>query len=251
MIRLQDVHKELGGKPVLTGVSLTVERGETLVIVGSSGTGKSVTLQHMVGLLKPDRGDVEIDGESIVEARGRRLEAIRSRFGVLFQSGALINWMNIFDNVALPLTEKTTLSESEIADAVHRTLGLVGLRDADKKMPAEMSGGMKKRAALARAIIHSPAIVLYDEPTSGLDPVMARTIDGLIRDLQDRFEVTSVVVTHDLNSAFTVGDRVAMLHEGTIVECAPPEAFRRSGQPYVREFITAQFSADRPGGHER
>ncbi len=241
MIELRDVHKSLGGREVLRGVSLEVQRGETVVIVGPSGTGKSVTLQHMVGLLTPDRGEVLVEGLNVHAATGRALEKIRDRFGVLFQSGALINWMTVYDNVALPLYEKTDLGDAEIEQRVSEALALVGLEDAGPKMPAELSGGMRKRAGLARAIIHNPSIVLYDEPTSGLDPVMSRKIDALILDLRARLGVTSVVVTHDLRSAFTVGDRVAMLSGGRIVEIADPESFRRSNNPVIREFVDAQF----------
>ncbi len=241
MIELRDVHKSLGGREVLRGVSLEVQRGETVVIVGPSGTGKSVTLQHMVGLLTPDRGEVLVEGLNVHAATGRALEKIRDRFGVLFQSGALINWMTVYDNVALPLYEKTNLGDAEIEQRVSEALALVGLEDAGPKMPAELSGGMRKRAGLARAIIHNPSIVLYDEPTSGLDPVMSRKIDALILDLRARLGVTSVVVTHDLRSAFTVGDRVAMLSGGRIVEIADPESFRRSNNPVIREFVDAQF----------
>ena len=241
MIELRDVHKSLGGREVLRGVSLEVQRGETVVIVGPSGTGKSVTLQHMVGLLTPDRGEVLVEGLNVHAATGRALEKIRDRFGVLFQSGALINWMTVYDNVALPLYEKTNLGDAEIEQRVSEALALVGLEDAGPKMPAELAGGMRKRAGLARAIIHNPSIVLYDEPTSGLDPVMSRKIDALILDLRARLGVTSVVVTHDLRSAFTVGDRVAMLSGGRIVEIADPESFRRSNNPVIREFVDAQF----------
>jgi len=240
MIRLVDIHKSLGGRPVLRGVDLHVQRGETLVIVGASGTGKSVTLQHMVALLTPDRGQVLVEGERVDTVRGQALERIREKFGVLFQSGALINWMNVFDNVALPLYEKTDLDDAAVAEKVHSALALVGLEGVDEKMPAELSGGMRKRAGLARAIIRDPSIVLYDEPTSGLDPVMSRRIDRLIRSLQQRLQVTSVVVTHDLHSAFEVGDRIAMLAEGRIVEEGTPEEFRRSRDPLVREFLEAQ-----------
>ncbi|NOY82681.1 MAG: ABC transporter ATP-binding protein [Kiritimatiellaeota bacterium] len=242
MIQLRNIYKSLGGRPVLRDVTLEVRRGESLVIVGSSGTGKSVTLQHMVGLLHPDAGDVLIEGECINRATGRAVERIREKFGVLFQSGALINWMNVFDNVALPLYEKTSLGDEEIAARVREALALVDLQGTEARMPAELSGGMRKRAGLARAIIMRPLIVLYDEPTSGLDPVMSRRIDRLIRDVQRRFNTTAVVVTHDLQSAFTVGDRIAMLAEGRIVEVGTPAEFRASTCPAVQEFISAQFS---------
>ncbi|MFA5206049.1 MAG: ATP-binding cassette domain-containing protein [Lentisphaeria bacterium] len=241
MLELRDINKALGGRPVLQGLTLTVERGQTLVILGASGAGKSVTLQHLAGLLRPDTGQVLVDGEDLAVARGSRREAVLDKMGMLFQSGALLNWMSVFDNVALPLYEKTRLGDAEIAAIVNRKLALVGLADAGRKKPAELSGGMRKRAGLARAIVRDPAIVLYDEPTSGLDPVMSRAIDGLIRDLQLQLKVTAVVVTHDLVSAFSVGDQVALLHEGRLVECAPPERFAASTHPVVRRFIDAQL----------
>lgn len=241
MLELSDIRKNLNGKDVLSGVSFRVPEGETLVVVGSSGAGKSVMLQHIAGLMAPDSGTVVIDGVDLCTARGRELEAVRNRFGMLFQSGALINWMSVYDNVALPLYEKTTLSDDEIRGIVEEKLRLVGLEGAGSKMPAEISGGMRKRAGLARAIVREPTLILYDEPTSGLDPVMSRTIDDLILDLQRSLGVTAVVVTHDLRSAFAVGNNVAMLHEGQIVELSPPEQFRNSDRPFVRKFVDAQF----------
>lgn len=241
MLELVNISKKLDGKDILRDVSLRVREGETLVIVGASGAGKSVTLQHIAGLMTPDDGDVRIDGVALGQARGRQLEQLRNKLGMLFQSGALINWMSVFDNVALPLIEKTDLSPEEIAETVTEKLRIVGLEDAGAKMPGEISGGMRKRAGLARAIVRNPAIVLYDEPTSGLDPVMSRTIDRLIVDLQRSLTITSVVVTHDLLSAFSVASSIAMLHEGRIAEWAPPEDFRRSRNPVVREFVEAQM----------
>lgn len=242
MLELRGIRKVLGGRAILNGVDLRVERGQTLVIVGPSGVGKSVTLQHMVGLMRPDSGQVLVDGEDLQEVDGAGKERIRNKFGMLFQSGALINWMTVFDNVALPLYEKTKLGDDEIDRVVEEKLALVGLSEHGHKYPAAISGGMKKRAGLARAIVRNPQIVLYDEPTSGLDPVLSRMIDRLIVDLQKRLGVTSVVVTHDLNSAFTVGDTVAMLDEGRIVELAPPAQFMKSTNPFVQAFIEAQFA---------
>ena len=241
MIELRNICKELHGKQILDNVSLHVERGETLVIVGSSGAGKSVTLKHMIGLLKPDSGEVLVEGEAVHEAHGTELERIRHKFGVLFQSGALINWMNVFENVALPLFEKTNLSEARVKEIVSEKLALVGLAGAETKMPAELSAGMKKRAGLARAIVRDPAIILYDEPTSGLDPVLSRSIDRLINDLKREINATGVVVTHDLHSAFQVGDKVAMLHEGKIAQFGTPAEFVQSKHPFVQDFIKAQF----------
>ncbi len=242
MLELRDVFKVLGGRPVLGGMSLRVERGQTLVIVGPSGVGKSVTLQHMVGLMRPDAGQVLVEGEDIQSTHGAGRERILNKFGMLFQSGALINWMTVFENVALPLYEKTPMGDAEIREAVNAKLALVGLEEHGHKYPAAISGGMKKRAGLARAIVRDPQIVLYDEPTSGLDPVLSRTIDRLILDLQKKLGVTSVVVTHDLSSAFMVGDMVAMLEAGRVVECLPPAEFVKSANPFVQEFIEAQFA---------
>ncbi len=241
MLELDNIHKELAGRPVLRGVSLHVERGATQVVVGSSGAGKSVTLQHIVGLLEPDRGEVRIQGRRVTSRHPRELEVLRQKCGMLFQSGALINWMTVFDNVALPLRERTRMSEDEIKDSVNRALGLVDLDNVQGKMPAELSGGMKKRAGLARAIIRNPEIILYDEPTSGLDPVLSRSIDDLILRLQRDLNATSVVVTHDLQSALSVGDRIAMLHEGKIVCNLAPEEFRKSDDPVVKAFVEAQL----------
>lgn len=249
MLEMRGVCKALAGRPVLRGVDLTVPAGRTLVIVGGSGTGKSVTLQHFAGLLQPDRGEVLIDGQNIAGAGQRKLEAMRSRFGVLFQSGALINWMSVFDNVALPLYEKTDLGDAEIAERVRQKLAMVELEGAEYKMPAELSGGMRKRAGLARAIVRDPSIMLYDEPNSGLDPIMSRSIDRLILDLQSRLSGTAIVVTHDLTSAFTVGDEIALLDNGRIVESAPPDVFVRSRHPLVRRFVEAQFGSERKGEH--
>lgn len=241
MIEFRDVHKELGGQPVLRGLSLRVAPGETYVIVGPSGTGKSVTLKHIVGLLRPDSGCVLVEGEDVHSARPARLKQIRGKFGFLFQSGALINWMTVFDNVALPLREHGNEDYATIRRKVSEQLAVVGLEGIEERMPAELSGGMRKRVGLARAIIRGPSIVLYDEPTSGLDPVMSRAIDRLIRELRQRLHVTSIVVTHDLRSAFEVGDKVAMLLNGRIVEQGTPDDFAASEQEAVREFIDSQF----------
>lgn len=243
MIELINVSRELGGRKVLQNVSLRVGEGETLVIVGSSGAGKSVTLKHITGLLTPDQGEVLIDGDSLHRAHGRAREIILEKLGVLFQSGALINWMNLYENIALPLFEKTELDENEITAIVREKLALVGLEGIEHSMPAELSGGMRKRAALARAIVREPAIILYDEPTSGLDPVLSRSIDELIIDLQRRLGVTAIVVTHDLISACSVGNRIAMLHEGRIIMDAPPAEFIAGDQPVVKKFVEAQFSS--------
>ncbi len=241
MIRLENVSKSFAGNVVLDHVDLDVNDGETLVIVGPSGAGKSVTLKHMVRLLMPDTGRVLVDDEVISHTDGRGLERIRSQFGMLFQGGALLQWLSVGENVALPLREKTSLSESQIIDRVREKLAMVGLEDDYDKWPAELSGGMRKRAGLARAIVENPRFILYDEPTSGLDPVSSRMIDSLIMRLRKELGVTSVVVTHDLHSALMIGDRIAMLYEGEIADNATPAEFIDSDHPSVKEFLAAQY----------
>lgn len=241
MIRLENVIKTLGTRRVLDGVNLEVRKGETMVIVGPSGTGKSVTLKHMVRLLTPDEGRVMVGEDVVSEASGERLEKIRSRFGVLFQGGALLEWLSVGENVALPLREKTRMVEAEIEQKVIEKLKMVGLEADVDKFPSEISGGMRKRVGLARAIVLNPEIILYDEPTSGLDPVSSRTIDKLIDALRQELGVTSVVVTHDLHSALSIGTRIAMLMDGHIVELAEPSAFVNSDQEEVRLFLESQF----------
>jgi len=250
MIVFDHVIKSLGGRPVLNDLSFEIRKGETFFIVGPSGVGKSVTLKHMVRLLTPDAGDIRVAGESVVMADEPGLERARERFGYLFQAGALLAWLNVADNVALPLVEKTTMEADAIRDKVQKTLAMVGLEKDGAKYPSEISGGMRKRAGLARAIIRDPEIVLYDEPTSGLDPVSSRTIDELIDHLRVTLEVTSVVVTHDLHSALSIGSRIAMLIGGRLVELAEPKAFVESQQEDVRAFLESQYITKR-GAWER
>lgn len=241
MILFDHVTKRLSGRTILDGLDFEVEQGETFVIVGPSGVGKSVTLKHMVRLLRPDEGEVFVDGDGVSEAAGPDLERLRERFGYLFQGGALLAWMTLEENVGLPLREKTDMGESEIADRVIEVLERVGLKDDRGKHPSEISGGMRKRAGLARAIVRKPRIVLYDEPTSGLDPVSARSIDELIDKMRADLGVTSVVVTHDLQSALSIGTRIGMLHNGKMVELAAPSDFIRSDHEQVRRFLDSQF----------
>jgi phospholipid/cholesterol/gamma-HCH transport system ATP-binding protein len=240
-IRFEGVTKRLGGRPVLDDVTFDVPRGETFVIVGSSGSGKSVTLKHMSRLLSPDEGRVWVGDRCISEARGRELAGLRDKFGVLFQGAALLQWLTVGDNVALPLREKTRLSPAEIDKEVRERLRLLNLEDAFDKYPADLSGGMQKRVALARAIILNPEIVLYDEPTSGLDPVTSRLIDGLIDDLRKKLGLTSVVVTHDLHSALAIASRIAVIHHGRILEVVTPQEFIQSQNEIVRGFLDAQY----------
>ena len=228
VIEFENVTKSFGDKKVLDGLSFSVEKGEIFVILGASGTGKSVTLKHIVGLLEPDRGEVRTSAE---------------RIGYLFQSGALLAWMTVAENVALPLRETTRMKEREIEAKVADALGAVGLLDAADKYPSEISGGMQKRAGLARAIVRETDVVLYDEPTSGLDPVTSAHITKLIGDVNRTRSVTSVVVTHDLASALTIASRIMLLKDGKAVACATPDAFVASSDPSVAEFVAATKGA--------
>jgi len=241
MIRFKNVTKVLGHKTVLNDISFEIAEGETFVIVGLSGAGKSVTLKHMIRLMFPDSGSILIDGEEIVDMRRTALRQLREKFGVLFQGAALLQWMSVRDNVALPLREHTGLPEEEILSQVDEKLALLNLDDAGDKFPADISGGMQKRVGLARAIIMNPKIVLYDEPTSGLDPVTSRRIDELIVNMRKKLGITSVVVTHDLHSALAIGSRIMMLHDGRIVENAAPEDFIRSKDATVQSFLESQY----------
>ncbi|MBP5509462.1 MAG: ABC transporter ATP-binding protein [Kiritimatiellae bacterium] len=240
MIRFEHVTKTFGDQNVLDDLSFELHKGEIFHIVGPSGAGKSVTLKHMVRLLSPTSGSVWLGDREINAADGRELEELREHFGYLFQSAALLGWMTVGENIALPLREKTKLSEDEIEGKVRSALKMVGLEDAGEKYPSEISGGMQKRAGLARAIVRDPEIVLYDEPTSGLDPMTSRTIDRLIRDLNERLGITSVVVTHDLYSSFLTATRIAMLSRGKFIELGTPEQFAASTHPEVRGFLDAQ-----------
>ena len=241
MIRFENVVKRFDGREVLAGVSFTVEKGEVVALVGPSGTGKSVTLKHLVRLLTPTSGSVWLDDTEISSARGKVLEAIRARIGYLFQGGALLGWLTVGENVALPLRERTNLDDIAIDRRVADALAAVDLSGAADLYPAEISGGMQKRAGLARVLVRECDIVLYDEPTSGLDPVTSTTINRLIRKLNKERGVTSIVVTHDLQGALLFADKVLMLKNGHVVEMAPPAEFVRSSNPEVREFLEAQF----------
>lgn len=241
LIRFENVVKKFEGREVLSGVSFTVEKGEILAVVGPSGTGKSVTLKHLVRLLTPTSGSVWLDDVEISSATGWELEAIRNRFGYLFQGGALLGWLTVEENVALPLREHGGLTEDEIDARVKEALAAVELSDATDRYPAEISGGMQKRAGLARAIVRRNDIILYDEPTSGLDPVTSVTINRLIRRLNKERGITSIVVTHDLQGALLFADRMLMLKDGHVVEASAPAAFVKSSNPDVREFLDAQL----------
>lgn len=237
MIKLVDVHKRFGGQKVLDGITLDILRWEITVIIGASGVGKSVLLKHMIGLLKPDRGKIFVDGVDLNKLSSSELVAIRKKFGMLFQGAALFDSLNVFENVAFPLMEHTGLSQAEIKKLVEEKLHLVGLKGVGNKMPSELSGGMKKRVGLARAIILQPEVILYDEPTTGLDPIMTDSVDNLILDMQQKLKITSVVISHDIVSTFDIADHVAMIYDGKIIEAGTPETFRASKNPVVARFI--------------
>ena len=234
-----DVHKAYGVKQVLRGATLKVYRGEVLVILGGSGTGKSVTLRHMLGLEAPDSGRVLVEEEDVTDLPEEEFYRIRKKFGMLFQSGALFDSMTVFENVAFPLREHTDMTEEEIARAVRERLELVNLPNSENLMPVDLSGGMRKRVGLARAIVLDPKVILYDEPTTGLDPITAQTINELIVDLQAKLNVTSIVVTHDIHSAFSVGDRIAFLHKGVFEWVGSMDEARDTDHPILREFLKA------------
>lgn len=244
IVELRGVCKAFGRLEVLRGVDLAFRAGETTVVLGPSGTGKSVMLKLIVGLLKPDAGEVRFEGERIDPLGEARLAPVRRRIGYLFQHGALFDSLDVFDNVAFPLREAGVRDPAEISRRVDRSLRLVGLGDLGGRMPTELSGGQQKRIALARAIVLEPDVILYDEPTTGLDPIRADLINELIIRLQRTLDVTSIVVTHDLASAFRVADRMVMLHEGGVVLDATPEEFRISEQPVVMRFLRGEASEE-------
>ena len=238
------MHKSFGRVAVLRGVDLSFRTGESTVVLGPSGTGKSVMLKLIVGLLKPDAGEVRFEGRRIDTLGETPLGPVRRRIGYLFQHGALFDSMDVFDNVAFPLREAGIRDPVEIADRVDRSLRLVGLADLGRRMPTQLSGGQQKRIALARAIVLEPDVILYDEPTTGLDPIRADLINELIIRLQRSLDVTSIVVTHDLASAFRVADRMVMLHEGHVVLDDLPEGFRMSENPVVARFLRGEASEE-------
>ena len=237
MIEAHNLEKSFGAQKVLDGVSFRIENGETVAIIGRSGGGKSVLLKHLIGLLKPDSGDVLIDGENIEPMNERQLLRVRRKFGMVFQGAALFDSMTVAENVAFGLCRHENLTESEIARRVTKTLEMVDLPGTENKNPAELSGGMRKRVGLARAIIYEPQIVLYDEPTTGLDPIVSDSIDKLIIRVRDHLKVTSIVVTHDMRTARRVSNHVLLLHDKKIYANCTPESLFASQDPIVRQFV--------------
>jgi phospholipid/cholesterol/gamma-HCH transport system ATP-binding protein len=251
MIRIESLTKGFRGSTVLSGVDFKIHDGETVVIIGRSGGGKSVLLKHLCGLLKPDTGNVWVDDEDIVPLSERRMAPVRSKFGFLFQGAALFDSMTVFDNVAFPLREKRTFTEAEITQRVEDALEIVGLAGSGHKKPSELSGGMRKRAGLARAAVGTPKYLLYDEPTTGLDPIRADTINNLILRMRDRFKVTGVAVTHDMASAYKIADRIAMLHDGKIHAVGTPAEIQATSDPVVQQFIhgVSDVTQEAPNGN--
>lgn len=247
-IEIKDLYKNFNNLAVLKGVNLTIEKGETIVVIGRSGCGKSVLLKHIMGILKPDSGEILADGVDIAKLREYDLNEYRKRFGMLFQGAALFDSLTVKENVAFGLLEHLSLPEEEINHRVHEYLGMVGLTESvGKKKPAELSGGMRKRVGLARAIAMNPEFILYDEPTTGVDPIMGDIINDLILKLHDQLKVTSIVVTHDMVSANKIADRIAMLYNGKIIFVGSPEDIQETQDPVAKQFITG--SAEGPIGH--
>jgi phospholipid/cholesterol/gamma-HCH transport system ATP-binding protein len=244
MIRIVNLHKSFGSQQVLKGVTLEIPDGSIYVVIGQSGTGKSCLLKHLIGLMHPDRGEIWIDGTEITSLRGRALNAVRNRFGMLFQSGALFDSLSVYDNVAFPLREKTRLKETDIRRKVHERLEQVGLPGIDQKFPAELSGGMRKRVALARALVSEPEILLFDEPTTGLDPVRVNAIHQLVLNLHKLLRFTAIIVSHEIPEIFSLATHVAMLHGGEIIAAGTPTDMQDSTDPIVRQFISG--SAEGP-----
>jgi phospholipid/cholesterol/gamma-HCH transport system ATP-binding protein len=238
MIELIAVHKSFNSKKVLQGIDLQIERGETMVIIGGSGSGKSVIMKHIIGIMWPDRGKVVVEGQDLTALNDRSLNELRKKFGMLFQYAALFDSLTVWENVGFGLRQHSHLSDREIKEIAKEKLTMVGLRGVEDLMPSELSGGMKKRVGLARAIAMEPEILLYDEPTTGLDPIMADVINELILELKRRLNVTGVAITHDMTSAYKIADRIAMLYQGKIQQVGTPEEIRNSKDPVVQQFIT-------------
>lgn len=242
MIQFNSINKSFGSQRVLEGLNLTIPKGKITVIIGRSGEGKSVLLKHIMRLVEPDAGSVYVDGTDLSSLGERAMNEFRKKFGMLFQNAALFDSLNVYDNVAFPLQEHTTMVSGEIKKRVHEVLELVGLKDIDFKMPSELSGGMRKRVGLARAIVLTPQILLYDEPTTGLDPIMTDAIDQLIAGTQKSLGLTSVVISHDIKATFAIADKVAILHEGKILLEGGEAEFRNSKNPFIQNFLEGRAS---------
>ncbi len=238
MIRINNLHKSFGSNRVLCGVDLEIRQGETMVIIGRSGEGKSVLLKTIINLIEPDRGEIWFGKKNITQAKESEQDRFRQRFGMLFQGSALFDSLNVAENVSFGLRRMKKLSESEINRIVTDRLAMVGLKNIEQQYPSELSGGMKKRVALARAIAMDPEVILYDEPTTGIDPIMADAINDLIIELNKKLSATSIAVTHDMVSAYKIADRMAMLHEGKIVGVGTPAQIKKTKNPLIRQFVT-------------
>ncbi|WP_224243504.1 ABC transporter ATP-binding protein [Hyalangium gracile] len=250
MIEVKGLYKSFGGQEILRGVDLVVEEGTTCVLMGVSGSGKTVLMKHLVGLLQPDRGTVIIDGQDISKLDEAGMDQLRRKLGILFQANALFDSLTVFDNVAFPLRERTKMSEAEILESVNKSLAVVGLTHAAKKFPGELSGGMQKRVGFARAAILQPSILLYDDPTAGLDPLTTASVNEVIFTGKQQLGATSLVITPDVASGFRVGDTLALMHEGRVVQAGLPEEFRRAEHPAVKSFLNTwlQRQNQRPRG---
>jgi phospholipid/cholesterol/gamma-HCH transport system ATP-binding protein len=236
-IRVFNLYKSFGENQVLKGCDLEVKEGESMVVIGGSGSGKTVLIKCIIGLVRPDRGEIYIDGQEITSLDERRMNEVRKKFGMLFQGGALFDSLRVWENVGFGLRQHTQLNDGEIRRVANEKLRLVGLQQIEDLMPAELSGGMKKRVSLARAIAMEPEILLYDEPTTGIDPIMADAINELIVQMREKLNVTSVAITHDMKSAYHIADRIAMLYQGKIIEVGNPEEIKHSPNPIVQQFI--------------
>ncbi len=241
MIKIKNLHKSFDSQKVLNGINLSIEEGQTFALIGGSGKGKSVLLKHIIGLLRPDEGEVLIAGQNIHKAYGKHLRQIKERMGVVFQLGALFDSLTVYQNVAFPLEEKTKLSTSEIEKKVMKELKSVDLEKDKNKYPAQISGGMKKRAALARCLIMNPEIIFFDEPTTGLDPVISKSIYKLILSLQKNRKLTAIIISHDIPGIFTVVDQVAMLHDGQIIETGTTKDIQNSENQIIQKFLSGEL----------
>jgi phospholipid/cholesterol/gamma-HCH transport system ATP-binding protein len=248
LIEIRDLWKRFGSNQVLKGLDLTIEEGETIVIIGQSGCGKSVLLKTIVGLLSPDKGEIVIDNTSLRRIKKRRLYEIRRKIGMVFQSSALFDSLSVWENIGLGLIEHSKIPHRKIRQIAREKLELVGLTDVDEKYPAELSGGMKKRVGIARAIAMEPEFVLYDEPTTGLDPIIADRINNLIIELQEKLNITTIAVTHDMTSAYKIANRIAMMYDGKIIFDGSPKEIQNTDNPYVQQFIKGEGEGPISGG---